>query len=147
MFFFTLLAVTLAVAVLVSWGVVRLFSGSIEGILKRIVAEEIAGAWARYLRFAIFVTGISGGVRIHSLERYITGMQDEAPIALTPQRWTLELYRTIIESLQAIAWMLLVFFVFALIAYVIGRAFESRRNPRRVVVDDEGRARVEAEGE
>ncbi len=39
----------------------------------------------------------------------------------------LELYRTIIETLQGIASVLLVFFVFALVAYVIMRGFELRR--------------------
>jgi hypothetical protein len=35
-----------------------------------------------------------------------------------------EAFRAIVGTLQGIAWMLLVFFVFALIAYVIVRAFE-----------------------
>ncbi len=39
----------------------------------------------------------------------------------------MELYRTIIGTLQGIAWMLLVFFVFALVAYVIVRAFELKK--------------------
>jgi len=38
----------------------------------------------------------------------------------------LEVYRTIIESLQGLALVLLVFFVVALIAFVIVRAFELR---------------------
>jgi len=46
---------------------------------------------------------------------------------LNADRWTLEVYRTIIETLQSIAWMLLVFFVAALLAYVIVRGFELRR--------------------
>ena len=41
------------------------------------------------------------------------------------------MYRTIIETLQSIAWMLLVFFVFALIAFVIMRGFELRQAGRR----------------
>jgi hypothetical protein len=45
-------------------------------------------------------------------------------------RWVLELYRTVIEAMQAMAWMLLVFFVCALIAYVIVRVFEMRRLPK-----------------
>jgi hypothetical protein len=138
MSFLMLLLVTLATATLVSWGVVRLFARSIAAILHRIVADEIAGAWTRYLRFAIFVVGISGGVRIRSLERYITGFGEDQPIVLTRERWVLELYRTVIESLQAIAWMLLVFFVFALIAYVILRAFDARREPRRVRLPEGG---------
>ncbi|MED5415647.1 MAG: hypothetical protein VYC64_11885 [Candidatus Latescibacterota bacterium] len=38
----------------------------------------------------------------------------------------LEVYRTLIGTLQSVAWMLLVFFVFALIAYVIVRVSERR---------------------
>ena len=44
------------------------------------------------------------------------------------ERWILEVYRTIIESLQGIAWMLLVFFVAALIAYVVVRLGELKRH-------------------
>ncbi|WP_448671009.1 hypothetical protein [Pseudoxanthomonas mexicana] len=40
-------------------------------------------------------------------------------IALTTERWVLEVYRTIIETLQGIAWMLLAFFAAALLAYVV----------------------------
>jgi len=39
----------------------------------------------------------------------------------------LEIYRTIIQVLQGIAWALLVFFVVALIAYAITRRGEGRR--------------------
>lgn len=52
--------------------------------------------------------------------------KDEEIIELNTARWVLEVYRTIIETLQGIAWMLLVFFIFALIAYVILRGFELR---------------------
>jgi len=38
----------------------------------------------------------------------------------------LELYQTAIETLQGIAWMLLVFFMFALVAYVIVRIAETK---------------------
>ena len=42
-------------------------------------------------------------------------------IELTQERWVLEIYRTIIETLQGLAWMMLVFFMVSLIAYVIVR--------------------------
>jgi len=54
-------------------------------------------------------------------------MKDEAIIELTRDRWILALYRTIDGSLQGIAWLLLVFFIFALIAFVIVRAFELKK--------------------
>jgi hypothetical protein len=46
---------------------------------------------------------------------------------LTPEYWTLEIYRAIVGTLQSVAWMLLVFFLVSLIAYVIvkGREIKS----------------------
>ena len=84
----------------------------------------------RYLNFAILVVGVSAGVRIHDLEKYITPLRsdkDARIIELTGDRWLLELYRTVIETLQGVAWLLLVFFVFALIAYVLVRSGELKR--------------------
>ena len=124
--FITLLIVTFAIAFAVSSIVVLIFNKPLDKILARIISDEISRAWLKYLKFAIYVTGISSGVRIHSLEKYITRpMLEHAEIVqLTQERWVLEVYRTIIGSLEGIAWMLLVFFIFALIAYVITRAFE-----------------------
>ncbi len=125
--FFTLLIVTFLIALAVSFGVVRLFDRPIALILRRIVAEELSGAWHRYIKFAGYVVGISGGVRIGELERYISAPdKDEEVLVLTPERWTLEVYRTVIETLQGIAWMFLLVFVVALLAYVLARAFELR---------------------
>lgn len=129
--FLTLLLVTLALAATVAWIVSRAFSKPIESILGRIIADEISLAWLKYLKFAILVVGISSGVRINELERYITPNQWQKGakvIALTNERWVLEVYRTIIETLQGIAWMLLVFFVVALVAYVIVRLSELKRS-------------------
>ena len=128
--FLTLLIVTFAIATAVSALVVRLFTPSLDGILKRIITDTISEAWLKYLKFAIYVVGISKGVRIYDLERYISpGRWEEgAPVLeLNANRWILEVYRTVIESLQGIAWLLLVFFVFALIAYVIVRGLELRK--------------------
>ena len=128
--FLLLLLVTLLVALAVSLAVVGLFARPIDAILRRIIADDISAAWLRYLKFAIVVVGISAGVRIYEIEKYITPQRHDKEariIALTSERWILELYRTVIEALQGIAWMLLVFFVFALIAYVIVRFSEMRR--------------------
>lgn len=126
--FILLLVVTFAIAIFVSYIVVRLFRKPLEGILQRIVADEISAAWLRYLKFAIYVVGVSGGVRVWDLEKYITPRPEETDIILlNAERWVLEVYRTGIGTLQSVAWMLLVFFVFALIAYVIVRGMEVRR--------------------
>ena len=125
--FLTLLIVTFLIAFGVSGGVVWFFQDSIDKILARIVADELAGAWLRYIKFAIYVVGVSGGVRIYQLERYVHSPNDETPaLSLSTEAWILEVYRTVIETLQSLAWMLLVVFVVALIAFVIVRAFELR---------------------
>ncbi len=126
--FLTLLLVTFVIAIVVAAIVARMFNSPINRILQRIIPDEISVAWARYLMFAIYVVGISGGVRIWELERYITGQYQGVEILqLTTERWVLEVYRTIIGTLQSCAWLLLVFFVVALLAYVIVRVFELLR--------------------
>jgi large-conductance mechanosensitive channel len=124
--------VTFVISLTVSFIVARMFTSSIDSILDRIIADEISAAWSKYLRFAIYVVGISSGVRIWELEKYVTAPQfdrDTYVVDLTASRWVLEIYRTIIETLQGIASMLLVFFIFALIAFVIVRVFELKRKP------------------
>jgi hypothetical protein len=123
----SLLLVTFLVAVLVSFGVAALFRNSLRTILNRILSADLAGAWNRYITFAIYVVGVSGGVRIWEIEKYITPrVENEAPIVLTSDRWLLEIYRTVIATLQSTAWMLLVVFAVALIAVVIVRGQEMR---------------------
>ncbi len=128
--FITLLIVTFAIAIAVSSIIVRVFKKPIDKILVRIISDEISKAWSKYLMFAIYITGISSGVRVWDLEKYITKpMLEHAEIVqLTTERWVLEVYRTVIGTLQGVAWMLLVFFIFALIAYVIVRAFELKKS-------------------
>ncbi|MFO7447568.1 MAG: hypothetical protein R6W90_14450 [Ignavibacteriaceae bacterium] len=125
--FLTLLIVTFLIAGAVSFIVVKLFDNSINKILIRIIKDDISNAWSRYLKFAIFVVGISGGVRIWQLEQYIQPYPEGQRFILNGDRWVLEVYRTIIETLQSVAWLLLVFFVIALIAYVIVRGQEYKR--------------------
>jgi len=60
------------------------------------------------------------------ISNYINPRPNLPSLQLTRDRWVLEVYRTIIESLQGLALVLLVFFVVALIAFVIVRAFELR---------------------
>ena len=127
--FLTLLIVTFIVATVVSVIVAKAFTKPVDQILKRIIADEISAAWRRYLMFALYVVGISSGVRIWDLEKYITKppYKDAELIQLTGDRWVLEVYRTVIETLQGLAWVLLVFFVVALVAFVLVRIFEIKK--------------------
>ena len=127
--FLTLLIVTFIISISVCFVIVTIFNKSLKSILNRLIEESISNAWLRYLKFAIYVVGISTGVRIWELEKYITPTDIEKPqvIILNSDRWILEVYRTIIGTLQGIAWLLLVFFIFALIAYVIVRLVEIKK--------------------
>ena len=125
MFYYWIIS-TFALALLVSFIVMRLFSSSINAILARIIHDPIHEAWAKYTKFAGMVVGTSSGIRIYDMEKYITPLtyaenDKRIVIELTQERWVLEIYRTIIETLQGLAWMMLVFFMVALIAYVIVR--------------------------
>jgi len=103
---------------------VRTFNKPIASIFERIIQDPISSIWQKYITFAGYVVGISGGVRIYELERYISAPhRDVEVLVLNAERWSLEVYRTIIETLQSLAWMYLVVFIFAMIAYVIVRAF------------------------
>ncbi|MQA89694.1 MAG: hypothetical protein GEU90_05600 [Gemmatimonas sp.] len=125
--FIILLLATFVIALAVSAAVARFFSQPVRRILSDIVADDITYAWSKYIWFAILVVGVSSGVRVFELERYITpmGLAPAETLVLTRDRWVLEVYRTIIGSLQGIAWVLLVFFAFALVAYVIVRVGEA----------------------
>jgi hypothetical protein len=126
--FLSLLIASFIVSLAVCFIIVRLFKSPINRILHRLVAEDISDAWSKYLLFAMYVVGISGGVRIWQLEKYIIPKAGQAEsLQLTNERWVLEIYQTIIGTLQSIAWMLLVFFIFALLAYVIVRGLEMRK--------------------
>ena len=124
--FYYLMISTFVLALGVSFMVMRLFSQSIQDILARIIQDPIHDAWAKYTKFAGMVVGTSSGIRIYDMEKYITPLtytdnNKKIVIELTQERWVLEIYRTIIETLQGLAWMMLVLFMVALLASVIVR--------------------------
>ena len=127
--FYYLIITTIVLALSVSLLVMWLFSGSINSILARIIHDPIHNAWAKYTKFAGMVVGTSSGIRIYDMEKYISPLtytgtgenQKSVIIELTQERWFLEIYRTIIETLQGLAWMMLLFFMVSLFAYVIVR--------------------------
>lgn len=128
-----LMFANLAIAAGVSFFVVGFFSKSIDAIVARIIRDPINNSWSKYTKFAGMVVGISSGIRVYDMERYITPLvynkdTGNQIINLTRERWFLEIYKTIIETLQGLAWMLLVFFVVSLLAYVIVRFAEIKSN-------------------
>lgn len=125
--FLLLLVVTLAIAVIVSGLVIFFFRKSVDKIFMRLIGEEIAVAWKKFLIFALFVVGVSSGVSIWKLERFIMPETEGVtrPV-LTPEFWGLEIYRTIIQTLGGMAWALLIFFLVALVAFVIVKKKEAK---------------------
>ncbi len=126
--FATLLVVTFLVAAVTSVATAVVFAGPVRKILGRLVSDELAPIWRRYIMFAVLVVGIAGGVRAWDLEKYITPDKDGKLLVLTSERWGLEIYKTVIGSLQAVTWMLLIFFLFTLVAYVVVRGFEMKKS-------------------
>lgn len=126
-----LLITTFLIAFAVSTVVAVIFGKPIDRILAKVVPDDLSPAWSRYLRFAIYVVGIGGGVRVWALEKYLTRQEPYGEVvALTTDRWLLEIYETIIGTLQSTTVVLLAFFVFALIAVVVVRLFEPRQVER-----------------
>jgi hypothetical protein len=126
--FVALLVITFLVALATSTGAAVAFSRPVSKILGRLVSDEFAPLWRRYILFAILVVGIAGGVRVWDLEKYVTPDKNDKLLVLTSERWVIEIYKTIIGSLQSITWMLLIFFVFTLVAYVVVRGFELKKS-------------------
>lgn len=122
--FYTLFFGTFVISITTSLLCIKIFKKPIKGIMQRIIGEEIHLAWCRYMYFALTVVGISSGVRIYHLERYINKDHNGNTQELSNPALTLEIYRTVIGALQGIAWVLLIFFCFALVAYVIVKSVE-----------------------
>jgi len=127
MSFLLLLVIILVISIIVSGLVIFFFNKPIKKMLIRVVGEEIAQAWQKFLTFALLVVGISSGVNIWRLERFIQPTEDgKTPLAITNQVISLEIYRAVISTLGGMAWALLIFFVVALIAFVIVKRKEAK---------------------
>ena len=107
--FLTLLLVTFIVSLSTAALLAKVFRELVDQILGRIIADDVSSAWRKYITFAIYVTGVSGGVRIWDLEKYITPERLPKPrhlegtveavvkvVELTTKRWVLKVYRTLI---------------------------------------------------
>lgn len=120
----TLLFLTLALSAATCFSVNQVFRKTVLKMLSKIFPEDITLAFRRYLAFALYVIGIGGGVRIYDIERYINPAKRASegsiePLLLNNERLVLEMVRTLIETLQSLAWALFLFFLIILIAWLI----------------------------
>jgi hypothetical protein len=128
--FALLFVVSFLLALGVAFGVAWISKEPIESILHRFFAVHLSDALSKYLRFAIFIVGVTAGARIRALEEYIAAPaynKTALNAALTTEFWTLEMYRTIIESLEGILWLLLVSAFLIVVAVAIIRKAELKQ--------------------
>ena len=111
----------LALSVTIAW----ISREAIDTILRRFVADSVVRrGFEKYIRFAVVVVGISGGTRVKPLQEYISAAEyNKAALqaALTQEFWAIELYRTVMGTLQGVAGLLLICIFLTLIAPAVLR--------------------------
>ena len=128
--FVLLLIVTFTLATAASYVVARVFDRPLAGIVSRLIADDLAIAWQRYILFSLYLVGVNGGVRIWEFEKYVLpGRSAPEPLTLNADRWALEVYRTLMGTLRSVAVVLFVLFVVALVAYSVMRSREGEATP------------------
>jgi hypothetical protein len=123
--FAALFVVSFALALALSVSLAWISREAISSILRRFVADHVVRAgFEKYIRFAIVAIGISTGTRVRALQEYIAAPDwNKAALtaALTQEVWVMEVYRTIVGTIEGIAWLLLLCIFAALIAPVLLR--------------------------
>lgn len=104
-FFLASFALAAGISCLIAW----LFRIPVESLLKYLVERDVAEAWTKYIFFLLLVVGVASGTRIRLLEEYLAAAswnQTAIQSQMTQEFWVLEMYRTLIGSVEGIAWML-----------------------------------------
>jgi len=126
--FLSLLVALLSIALLLTSVVVFAFRKPIQGIFNRLIGEALSEAWVRFLTFALYVVGLSSAVHGYRLDKYVTTRNQGDVLAdLNVNTWVLEIYQSVRSVLGGLAWSLMSFFTIALIAFIIVRACELKR--------------------
>jgi len=102
----------------------------VKNILRKLLDDEAAAAWTRYVFFTLVVAGVTAGARVRILEEYLAApsFNRGAMLAqLTQEFWVLEMYRTVIGTVVGMAWVLLGLSLVAGIAYVIADKYRLNR--------------------
>ena len=128
MYFIAMLIGLLVLAIIITAVVVACFRKPIQGIFNRLIGEPLAGAWVQFLTFALYVVGFSCAVNSYRIENYVIQRNQGDMLApLNLRTAVLEAYHTTEAVLGGLAWTLTSFFIVALIAYIIVRAFELKQ--------------------
>ena len=124
--------VSFVTAGLVSFCVACVCEKPLSILMRRIIQNETSSTFTRYVRYATYLVGISHGVRLHPIGFEIVAHfsehdYDPAHILernLDYQLLLMWIQMVIIQSLTAIAYMYLAFFILGLIAYISVKARE-----------------------
>lgn len=109
-------------AAVVAVGVTAGFSASIEQTLFRLLPEEAAPHWARYVKFALAVASFAGGLPTRPTPAFIDRAAPPAP----PPGFSDGLMLVMSSAsgaLMAASWVLLLFFAVTLLSLTAGRVY------------------------
>ncbi|HXY26097.1 MAG TPA: hypothetical protein VEI73_15680 [Candidatus Acidoferrum sp.] len=98
---------------------------AIDSILRRFVGDDaVRAGFEKYIRFGIVVVGIMGGTRVRALQEYIASAswnKTALEAALTQEVWVMEMYRTIVGTLEGLVLLLLICILLAFIVPAVNR--------------------------
>ena len=127
--FITLLVVTLILAGTLAFVGLRYLRSPLRGVLNRVAGPDAAEHWYRFAMFALYITSVGHGVQVFRLERYLQKTNKDAVIPpLTFEAWVYEIYQVIERTFEGLAWGAMTIFIIGLLAIVVLRAFEIRRD-------------------
>jgi hypothetical protein len=101
----------LAISATIAWA----SKEPIESILRHFVAPHLSAAFAKYFQLALVLVGVTAGTRVRALQDYISAPEynkRDLLAQLTQEFWVMELYRTVVSTIEGILWLV---FLFALI--------------------------------
>ena len=128
-------AVAFVTAGLVSFCVASVCEKPLSILMRRIIQNEASSAFTRYVRYVTYLVGISHGVRVHPIGFEIVAHSSEhdyefpihvLQLNLDYQLMLMWTQMVIMQSLSAIAYMYLAFFIFGLIAYITVKVREQQ---------------------
>jgi len=123
--FVILFLASFALALALSLFIAYISRDAIDSILRRFVGDDaVRAGFEKYIRFGIVVVGIMGGTRVRALQEYIAASswnKTALEAALTQEVWVMEMYRTIIGTLEGLVLLLLICILLAFIVPAVNR--------------------------
>lgn len=118
--FITLLLVNLGASLLICLLTVLIFRLPLTRLLEQRCSAAAAAVWVKFILFLVFVIGTTVGTRIWEIEHYA---DPKAPAPISQDVLALEVYKTVISTLQVSAVLLVVLLT------VVGLAYLTKKKP------------------